>query len=145
MSLKIPRRVYAEMFGPTTGDRVRLADTDLIIRIERDLTIYGDECKFGGEKSSATGWGSRRERRRTRGARSDHHECVDPRLLGIVKADIGIKGAGSSGLEKGKSEIMDGVTAGMVVGAATEVIAGEDDRHRRGSTPHSLHLPAADR
>ncbi|MDC4223112.1 MAG: hypothetical protein MPW15_02390 [Candidatus Manganitrophus sp.] len=83
MSLKIPRRAYAEMFGPTTGDRVRLADTDLIIEIERDLTIYGEEVKFGGGKVIRDGMGQ------SPGATSDqgaldtgHHQCADPRPLG---------------------------------------------------------------
>jgi urease subunit alpha len=55
--MKITRQAYAEMFGPTTGDRVRLADTDLVLEVERDLTIYGEEVKFGGARSSATAWG----------------------------------------------------------------------------------------
>src|SRR5579871_2638702 len=127
MSLKIPRRVYAEMFGPTTGDRIRLADTELIIRVERDLTVYGDECKFGGGKVLRDGMGQSV-------TATSHEGALDLIITnavildywGIVKADIGIKGGRIVGIGKGGNpEIMDGVTDGMVVGAATEVIAGE--------------------
>src|SRR5579884_3369584 len=127
MSLKIPRRVYAEMFGPTAGDRVRLADTDLIIRIERDLTVYGDECKFGGGKVLRDGMGQSVTATSAEGVLDlliTNAVILD--YWGIVKADIGIRGGRIVGIGKGGSpEIMDGVTEGMVVGAATEVIAGE--------------------
>lgn len=142
MSLKIPRRAYAEMFGPTAGDRVRLADTDLIIRVERDLTIYGDECKFGGGKVLRDGMGQ------SVGATSDQGALdliITNALIldywGIVKADIGIKGGRIVGIGKGGNpEIMDGVTAGMVVAAATEVIAGEGMIVTAGGIDSHIHF-----
>src|SRR6187399_438364 len=119
------RRAYAEMFGPTTGDRLRLADTDLVIEIEKDHTIYGEEVKFGGGKVIRDGMGQ--------GQRVSA-ECADTVITnavivdhwGIVKADIGIKGGRIAGIGKaGNPDVMAGVTAGMVVGVTTEAIAGE--------------------
>jgi len=128
MSLLISRRQYADYFGPTTGDRVRLADTDLIIEIERDFTTPGDEIKFGGGKvirdgmgqsSGATAAGGTLDVVITNAIILDH--------WGIVKADIGIRGGRIVGIGKaGNPDIMDGVTDGMTVGAATEAIAGEN-------------------
>ena len=90
MSLKISRHAYAEMFGPTTGDRVRLADTDLFIEVEKDLTVYGEEVKFGGGKVIRDGMGQ---------SQRNWKDCADTVITnalivdywGIVKADIGIK------------------------------------------------------
>jgi urease subunit alpha len=90
MTLKIGRRAYAEMFGPTTGDRVRLADTELIIEVERDYTVYGDEVKFGGGKVIRDGMGQSQQL-----AAEVADTVVTNALIvdhwGIVKADIGIK------------------------------------------------------
>src|ERR1700740_3157230 len=117
MTLRIGRRAYAEMFGPTTGDRVRLADTELLIEVERDFTSYGDEVKFGGGKVIRDGMGQ--SGRATAGP-----EVLDH--WGIVKADIGIRAGRIVGIGKaGNPDIMAGVSPGMVVGASTEVIAGE--------------------
>ena len=91
----IGRRAYAEQFGPTTGDRVRLADTELIIEVERDLTVYGEEVKFGGGKTIRDGMG---QSQRINGPhKNEACDCVITNALivdhwGIVKADIGIKG-----------------------------------------------------
>ncbi|MBC7813568.1 MAG: urease subunit alpha, partial [Burkholderiales bacterium] len=92
MPLRIPRRVYADLYGPTTGDRVRLADTELIIEVERDYTEYGDEAKFGGGKTLRDGMGQAAEITRADGAL----DLVITNALiidhwGIVKADIGIR------------------------------------------------------
>jgi urease subunit alpha len=120
------RRHYAEMFGPTTGDRVVLGDTALTIQIERDHTAYGDECKFGGGKVLREGMGQ------AAGVSQDEAlDCVITNALivdhsGIYKADIGIKNGLIAGLGKaGNPDMMAGVSAGMIVGVTTEVIAGE--------------------
>jgi urease subunit alpha len=115
------------MFGPTTGDRVRLGDTSLVLEVERDFTVYGDECKFGGGKVHPRRHGPGRRRR----AQADALDCVITNALvvdytGIYKADIGIKGGLISGIGKaGNPDVMAGVTPGMIVGVTTEVIAGE--------------------
>jgi urease subunit alpha len=123
---KMKHSHYADMFGPTTGDKVRLGDTSLVIEVERDYTTYGDECKFGGGKviregmGQAAGVGDR-----------DALDCVITNALvvdwsGIYKADIGLKDGLISGIGKaGNPDVMAGVTKGMVVGVTTEVIAGE--------------------
>ena len=120
---KISRRAYAEMFGPTVGDRVRLADTELWIEVEKDYTIYGEEVKFGGGKVIRDGMGQ--------GQRLSF-EVADTVITnalildhwGVVKADIGIKGGRISAIGKaGNPDIQPGVT--IAIGAATEVIAGE--------------------
>ena len=94
MSVKIKRSVYADMFGPTTGDRVRLADTDLIIEVEKDFTVYGEEVKFGGGKVIRDGMGQ--SSRATREGRHGTLDLVITNALivdhwGFVKADVAIK------------------------------------------------------
>ena len=115
------------MFGPTTGDRVRLADTELFIEIEQDLTAYGDEVKFGGGKVIRDGMGQSPTATRKEGVLDV--VITNATILdhwGIVKADIGIRDGKIWGIGKaGNPDLMDGVTAGMVVGASTEVIAGK--------------------
>jgi len=126
MSHTIDRRHYAELFGPTTGDRVRLGDTDLIAEVERDDAVYGDECKFGGGKVLRDGMGQ------ASGVPEDEAlDCVITNALvidwtGIYKADIGIKHGRVAGIGKaGNPDMMAGVTDGMVVGVTTEAIAAE--------------------
>ena len=126
MAHRMKRRHYAEMFGPTTGDRVRLGDTTLWLEVERDYTVYGDECKFGGGKVIREGMGQ------AAGIGADGAlDCVITNALvvdstGIFKADIGIKDGRIAGIGKaGNPDVMVGVTRGMVVGVTTEVIAGE--------------------
>jgi urease subunit alpha len=126
MSHKMKRSHYADMFGPTTGDKVRLGDTSLILEVERDFTVYGDECKFGGGKVIREGMGQ------AAGVGADQAlDCVITNALivdytGIYKADIGIKDGLISGLGKaGNPDVMAGVTKGMIVGVTTEVIAAE--------------------
>jgi len=120
------RRHYAEMFGPTTGDKVRLGDTSLILEVERDHTVYGDENKFGGGKVIREGMGQA-----AGVGAAGALDCVITNALvvdhsGIYKADIGIKNGLLAGIGKaGNPDIMAGVTRGMVVGVTTEVIAGE--------------------
>ena len=127
MSLRIPRRQYADLYGPTVGDRVRLADTELLIEVERDFTTYGDEVKFGGGKVIRDGMGQ--SARATAGQGVLDLVITNALILdhwGIVKADIGIRGGRIAGIGKaGNPDVMAGVTPGMVIGASTEVIAGE--------------------
>jgi len=121
--VKISRQAYAEMFGPTTGDRVRLADTELWIEVEKDFTVYGEEVKFGGGKVIRDGMGQSQR------VSADVADTVITNALivdhwGIVKADIGIKGGRIWKIGKaGNPDIQPGVT--IPIGAGTEAIAGE--------------------
>ena len=156
MPLHLSRRQYAEMFGPTVGDRVRLADTDLFVEVERDLVAvagYGNEIKFGGGKVIRDGMGQSPTARDA--------ECLDlvitnalildPRL-GVVKADIGIKHgrivgighAGNPGIQSGLGSAYPDPATGrldpMTVGAATEVIAGEGRIITAGGIDTHIHF-----
>jgi len=119
----ITRQAYADMYGPTTGDRIRLADTELVIEIERDYAIYGEEVKFGGGKVIRDGMGqSQRPRADVMDTVITNAVIVDH--WGIVKGDIGIKDGLIAGIGKaGNPDIQPGVT--MAIGGATEIIAGE--------------------
>jgi len=127
MSLTIPRQQYADLYGPTTGDRIRLADTELWIEIEKDLTVPGDQAKFGGGKVLRDGMGQSSVATSEEGALDaviTNAVIVDP--AGVFKADVGIRGGRIVALGKaGNPDVMDGVTPGMIVGAGTEAIAGE--------------------
>src|SRR5256886_10604000 len=142
MTLRLTRRQYADLYGPTAGDRVRLADTELLIRIERDLTVPGEEAKFGGGKVIRDGMGQ--SARATRG--DDVLDTVITNAIvvdhwGIVKADIGIRDGRIVGIGKaGNPDIMAGVTKGMVIGAGTEVIAGEGKIVTAGGLDTHIHL-----
>jgi urease subunit alpha len=120
---KITRKAYAEMFGPTTGDRIRLADTELFIEVEKDHTTYGEEVKFGGGKVIRDGMGQSQR------AYNDVMDTVITNAVimdhwGIVKADIGIKSGRIAAIGKaGNPDIQPNVT--MSIGGATEIIAGE--------------------
>lgn len=127
MSFKMSSKDYSMMFGPTTGDKVRLADTNLLIEIEKDYTVYGDEIKFGGGKTIRDGMG---QSVNTTSKDGDLDLVITNAVIldytGIVKADIGIKDGKIKAIGKaGNPDIMDGVTEGMTVGASTEAIAGE--------------------
>ena len=141
MSLIICRRAYADMYGPTTGDRVRLGDTGLLIEVERDYCVYGEECKFGGGKVLRDGMGQAAGI-----GQADALDLVITNALvvdytGIFKADIGIKGGRIVGIGKaGNPHIMPGVTAGMVVGVTTEVIAGEGQLLTAGGIDCHIHF-----
>ena len=125
--MRIDRRAYASHYGPTTGDRVRLGDTDLIIEVESDRTVYGDEGKFGGGKVIRDGMGQSPEATRAGGAPDlviTNALIVD--CSGIYKADVAIRDGLISAIGKaGNPGIMDGVTPGMEIGASTEILAGE--------------------
>ena len=127
MSLSIPRRQFVDLYGPTTGDRIRLADTELFIEVEDDLTAHGDEAKFGGGKVLRDGMG---QSSWATGADLILDTVVTNSVIldhwGVVKADVGIRNGRIAAIGKaGNPDIMDGVTPGMTVGAGTEVIAGE--------------------
>lgn len=127
MSYNMRAKEYANMYGPTIGDRIRLADTELIIEIEKDYTVYGDECKFGGGKSIRDGMGQSSSISREEGALDvliTNAVIIDS--WGIVKGDIGIRDGKIVGIGKsGNPDTMEGVNPKLVIGAATEVIAGE--------------------
>jgi urease subunit alpha len=134
----ISRKAYAEMFGPTTGDRIRLADTELFIEIEKDHTIYGEEVKFGGGKVIRDGMGQ---------SQRAHRDVMDTVITnaviidhwGIVKADIGIKSGRIAAIGKaGNPDIQSGVT--MAIGGATEIIAGEGSIVTAGGIDTHIHF-----
>ena len=144
MSARIPRRTYADLYGPTTGDRVRLADTELIVEIERDHAVYGDEITFGGGKVIRDGMGqsSTAEREADQGAL----DLVITNALiidhwGIVKADIGVRNGRIVKIGKaGNPDTQNGVDPDLVVGAATEVIAGEGKVVTAGAIDSHIHF-----
>jgi len=124
MAVRIARQAYAEMFGPTVGDRVRLADTELWIEVEKDYTIYGDEVKFGGGKVIRDGMGqSQRVSAEVADTVITNALIVDA-VTGIIKADIGLKNGYIQAIGKaGNPDVQPGVT--IAIGAGTEIIAGE--------------------
>jgi len=142
MSCSMKGRDYAHMYGPTLGDRVRLADTELILEIEKDFTVYGDESKFGGGKSIRDGMGQSSSASVETGALDmlvTNVVIIDS--WGIVKGDIGIKDGRIVGIGKsGNPDIMEGVTPGLVIGAATEVIAGEGLIATAGGIDSHIHF-----
>ena len=137
------RAHYADMFGPTTGDTVRLADTGLIARIERDATVYGDECKFGGGKVLRDGMGQASGVSAAEALDVVITNAVVIDWSGIFKCDIGMKHGRIVGLGKaGNPDVMAGVSAGMVVGVTTEVIAGEGHIVTAGAIDSHIHFIA---
>jgi urease subunit alpha len=135
---RIERRAYAEMYGPTTGDRVRLADTELVIEVERDHTIYGEEVKFGGGKVIRDGMGQgQRLSREVADTVITNALIVD--YWGIVKADIGLKGGRIAGIGKaGNPDVQPGVD--IIIGAGTEIIAGEGLIATAGGIDSHIHF-----
>ena len=122
----LTRSDYAGMFGPTTGDRVRLGDTGLLIEVEKDYARYGDELKFGGGKSFRDGMGQSSVQKDSESPDTVITNALVVDYTGIYKADIGIKNGKISAIGKaGNPQTMDGVTPGLAVGACTEAIAGE--------------------
>ncbi|HKF67121.1 MAG TPA: urease subunit alpha [Vicinamibacterales bacterium] len=140
--MKIDRRTYAGHYGPTTGDRVRLADTDLVIVIERDATVYGDEAKFGGGKSIRDGMGQSATASRAAGSPDlviTNVVIVDS--SGIRKADVGVRDGRISAIGKaGNPGVMDGVSPELVIGATTEVLAGEGHIMTPGGIDTHVHF-----
>jgi len=140
--VKIERSSYGEHFGPTTGDSVRLGDTDLFIEVELDHTVYGDEVKFGGGKVIRDGMGQSPSMSRESGA----PDLVITNALvldhtGIFKADIAVRDGRISAIGKaGNPDIMDGVTEGMAIGASTEILAGEGRIITAGGIDAHIHF-----
>ena len=126
MSLKVKRDKYVNKFGPTTGDKVRLGDTELFLEIEKDMTIYGEEVKFGGGKTIRDGMSQSATATRDQGVL----DFVITSVMiidhwGIIKADVGIKDGKIVGIGKaGNPDTSDGITPGMTIGASTEVHGG---------------------
>src|SRR6202161_4599746 len=144
MSLLIDRRAYVDFYGPTVGDRVRLADTALVIEIEKDFTVYGDEITFGGGKVIRDGMGqnstmSRRENSGVLDLVITNALIIDH--WGIVKGDIGIREGRIVKVGKaGNPDTMHGVDPELVVGASTEVIAGENLIVTAGAIDSHIHF-----
>src|ERR1700676_3789786 len=139
MPAKISRAVYADMFGPTTGDRVRLADTDLIIEVEKDFTIYGEEEKFGGGKVIRDGMGQSQVTNRQGALDTVITNTLILDHWGVVKADVGIKDGKIAGIAKaGNPDVQPGVD--IVVGPGTEVIAGEGKILTAGGFDTHIHF-----
>jgi urease subunit alpha len=138
MPFRMPRAAYADMFGPTVGDKVRLADTDLIVEVEHDFTTYGEEVKFGGGKVIRDGMG---QAQTTRAAGAVDTVITNALIIdhwGIVKADIGIKDGRIVGIGKaGNPDVQPGVT--IIVGPGTEAIAGEGKIVTAGAIDTHIH------
>ena len=136
--MKLGRRAYAEMFGPTVGDRVRLADTNLILEVERDFTVYGEEVKFGGGKVIRDGMGQSQ-----RSSRDSVDTVITNALVvdwwGIVKCDVAIKEGRIARLGKaGNPDVQPGVD--IVIGPGTEIIAGEGMLVTAGGIDSHIHF-----
>src|SRR4026207_547633 len=136
--MKITRQAYAEMFGPTVGDRVRLADTELWIEVEKDYTVYGEEVKFGGGKVIRDGMGQSQLLSAQVAATGIPNALIGDHW-GIVKADIGIKGGKIWKIGKaGNPDIQPAIT--IPIGPGTEVIAGEGMIATAGGIDSHIHF-----
>ena len=144
MSVRIPRRTYADLYGPTRGDRVRLADTELIAEVEQDYAVYGDEITFGGGKVIRDGMGQS-----STATRESEHGALDLVITnaliidhwGIVKADVGVRNGRIVKIGKaGNPDTQAGVDPDLVVGASTEVIAGEGKILTAGAIDSHIHF-----
>jgi len=136
---RIPRAAYADMFGPTTGDRVRLADTELFIEVERDLTLYGEEVKFGGGKVIRDGMGQSQATRASGAVDTVITNALVVDHWGIVKADVGLRDGRIHAIGKaGNPDVQPGVT--IVIGPGTEVIAGEGKILTAGAMDAHIHF-----
>jgi urease subunit alpha len=139
MSYFMERRAYANTFGPTVGDRVRLADTELLIEVERDYTTYGDEVKFGGGKVIRDGMGQSPISREAGAVDLVITNALILDWWGVVKADIGIKDGRIQAIGKaGNPQMQDGVD--IIIGAATEVVAGEGHIVTAGGIDSHIHF-----
>lgn len=142
-TLTIPRKQYVDLYGPTTGDKIRLGDTDIVIEVEKDLITYGDELVFGGGKSVRDGLGQASGITSAKGALDlviTNAVVFDP-VIGIIKADIGIKNGLIAAIGKaGNPYTMDNVSPNMIVGSNTEVIAGEHTICTPGTIDTHIHF-----
>ena len=140
---ELSRSTYAAMYGPTTGDRVRLADTSLEIEIEKDLLTYGDEVVFGGGKTIRDGMAQMPGIRNDQGALDlvITNVVIIDAMLGIIKADLGVKNGRIAGIGRsGNPLVMNGVHPDLIVGAGTEVIAGEGLIATAGGIDTHIHM-----
>ena len=139
MAVTIKRAAYADMFGPTTGDRVRLADTDLIIEVEKDFTVYGEEVKFGGGKVIRDGMGQSQLTNKQGAVDTVITNALILDHWGIVKADVGLKDGRIAAIGKaGNPDIQPGVS--IVIGPGTEIIAGEGKILTAGGFDSHIHF-----
>jgi urease subunit alpha len=139
--VRIRRDAYASLYGPTTGDRVRLADTDLVLRVERDAAIYGEEVTFGGGKVIRDGQGQSQV---TRAGGAPDLVITNVIVLdywGVVKADVGVRDGRICAIGKaGNPDVQDGVTDGLAIGPSTEIIAGEHKILTAGGIDSHIHF-----
>ncbi|KAK3336080.1 putative urease [Cercophora scortea] len=140
-AFSMDRAAYATMFGPTTGDVLRLGRTDLWVKVEKDFTVYGDECKFGGGKTLREGMGQATGRSDAETLDMVVTNALVVDWTGIYKADIGVKAGFIVGIGKaGNPDVMDGVTPNMVVGSCTDVVAGEGKIITAGGLDTHIHF-----
>ena len=147
MVLKLSRKQYTDLYGPTKGDKFRVGDTDLELEIEKDFITYGDECVFGGGKTIRDGLGQTPGVTNANGALDfviTNTVILDP-VIGIVKGDLGIKNGKIAGIGKaGNPFVMDDVNRNLIISACTEVTGGEHtictpghfDTHVHMISPH---------
>ena len=139
MPMKMSRAAYADMFGPTTGDKVRLADTDLIVEVEKDFTTYGEEVKFGGGKVIRDGMGQAQTSRADGAVDTVITNALIIDYTGIVKADVGLRDGRIAAIGKaGNPDIQPGVD--IIVGPGTEAIAGEGKILTAGGIDSHIHF-----
>ena len=141
MPARISRATYADMYGPTTGDKVRLADTELFIEVEKDLTIYGEEVKFGGGKVIRDGMGQSQATRAQGAVDTVITNALIVDVTGIYKADVGLKDGRIAAIGKaGNPDTQPGVT--IIIGPSTEAIAGEGRILTAGGFDAHIHFIA---
>jgi urease subunit alpha len=139
MPARMARSAYADMFGPTTGDKVRLADTDLVVEVEKDFTIYGEEVKFGGGKVIRDGMGQGQAARRDGAVDTVITNALIIDHTGIIKADVGLRDGRIAGIGKaGNPDVQPGVD--IVIGPGTEAIAGEGKILTAGGIDSHIHF-----
>ena len=139
MPVRLSRASYAQMFGPTIGDRIRLADTDLFVEVEKDFTVYGEEVKFGGGKVIRDGMGQSQKTRAEGAVDTVITNALIIDHWGIVKADIGLKGGLIAGIGKaGNPDTQPGVD--IIIGPGTEAIAGEGRILTAGGMDAHIHF-----
>ena len=139
--MKIPRRTYADLYGPTTGDRVRLGDTSLVLEIERDHARYGDEVVFGGGKVIRDGQGQSQATRASGAPDLVITNVIVVDHWGVVKADVGVRDGLICAIGKaGNPDIQDGVTAGLEIAPSTEIVAGEHRILTAGGIDSHIHF-----
>jgi urease subunit alpha len=146
MAYRISRARYAQLYGPTTGDRVRLADTELLAKVEADATVYGDEAVFGGGKTMREGMAVHGDLTNAEGALDFviTNALIIDAVLGIRKADIGIRDGRIVGVGKaGNPRTMDGVDPDLVIGAGTDIRSGEGMIATAGAIDVHVHFDSA--